>query len=88
MKRILIALVLVLLFSSSTYAGITGTKSFVNDKQKVIIFVGDSRAKQMSKLRAKNRRNYVVVYSSGGTIDSINPFGGDRWIGNKLRKVL
>ena len=78
----------VLLFSSSTYAGITGTKSFVDDKQKVIIFVGDSRAKQMSKLRAKNRRNYVVVYSSGGTIDSINPFGGDRWIGNKLRKVL
>lgn len=42
----------------------------------------------MTKLRAKNRRNYVVVYSSGGTIDSINPFGGDRWIGNKLRKVL
>ena len=73
---------------NKAFAANTGTKANVKDKSKVIILVGDSRVMHMSYMNASSRKNYVLVFSNGGGIGSINPNGGSRWIGNLLVKAI
>lgn len=70
------------------YAANIASKGYIKDKSKVIILVGDSRVKQMSYLNAKSRKNFLLVFSSGGGIDAIDPEGGYRWMGDILVSAL
>lgn len=89
MKRLLFSvMLLVLIFSVSANANPTGVTGYVKNKKKVIIYVGDSRAMQMGYLNKSKRKNFVFVYSNGGSLSCINPKGGSRWIGNLLQRTL
>lgn len=90
---IITLLILFLLFMLFTSISVlansnTGVKSYITNKKEVIILVGDSRARQMSLLKKKYKKNFVIIYSNGGTINSINPYGGDKWIGDIFVKIL
>lgn len=90
MKKALILFIVLfaLIIPIKAYAYPTGVKSYVTDRSKVIIYVGDSRAMQMGYLNKNKRKNFVFVYSNGGNLDCINPNGGGRWIGNLLSSTL
>ena len=88
MKRLLFLIMLVIIFvlitPVSAHANPTGVTGYVTNKKKVIIYVGDSRAMQMGYLSRSKRKNFVFVYSNGGSLSCINHKGGSRWIGNLL----
>ena len=85
MKRLLFLIIFfVLIISVNVKANPTGVTGYVTNKKKVIIYVGDSRAMQMGYLKRSKRKNYVFVYSNGGSLSCIKHGGGSRWIGNLL----
>ena len=89
MKRLILMTILLALFCSATiYANPTGVCGYVRDPARVIIYVGDSRAMQMSHLSKNKRQNFVFVFSNGGNLSCINPVKGSRWIGNRLKATL
>ena len=66
----------------------TDTNNNIIDKSEAIILVGDSRVMQMSYMNSKYKKNFLLVFSNGGGINSIDPKGGSRYIGDLFKKAL